>query len=59
MNVTGIVLTNPDRGLYPGQGLTKHDLAAYYDAIAPLMLPHVAERRGPRRPQWSRTGSVP
>ncbi len=44
MNVAGIVLTNADRVLYPDQGLTKHDLAAYYDAIAPLMLPHVADR---------------
>jgi bifunctional non-homologous end joining protein LigD len=44
MNVAGIVLTNADRVLYPEQGLTKHDLAAYYDAIAPLMLPHVAGR---------------
>jgi len=44
MNVAGIVLTNADRVLYPEQGLTKHDLAAYYDAIAPLMLPHVGGR---------------
>jgi bifunctional non-homologous end joining protein LigD len=44
MNVAGIVLTHADRILYPEQGLTKHDLAAYYEAIAPLMLPHLAGR---------------
>jgi bifunctional non-homologous end joining protein LigD len=44
MNVAGVVLSNPDRVLFPEQGLTKRDLAAYYEAIAPLMLPHVADR---------------
>jgi bifunctional non-homologous end joining protein LigD len=44
MRVAGVTLTNPDRVLYPEQGITKHELAAYYEAIAPLMLPHVAGR---------------
>jgi bifunctional non-homologous end joining protein LigD len=44
MNVAGIVLSNADRVLYPDRGLTKLDLAHYYEAIAPLMLPHVADR---------------
>ncbi|HEU5219353.1 MAG TPA: DNA ligase D, partial [Gemmatimonadales bacterium] len=44
MNVAGIVLTHADRVLYPDRGLTKQDLARYYETIAPLMLPHVAER---------------
>jgi bifunctional non-homologous end joining protein LigD len=44
MQVAGIGLSNADRVLYPGQGLTKLDLAAYYEAIAPWMLPHVAGR---------------
>ena len=44
MQVAGITLSNADRVLYPGQGLTKLDLAAYYEAIAPWMLPHVAGR---------------
>jgi len=44
MQVAGITLSNPDRVLYPEQGLTKQDLAAYYNAIAPWMLPHVEGR---------------
>ncbi|HEV8600314.1 MAG TPA: non-homologous end-joining DNA ligase [Gemmatimonadales bacterium] len=44
MKVAGIELSNPDRVLYPEQGLTKQDLALYYEAIAPWMLPHVAGR---------------
>ena len=44
MQIAGIALSNADRVLYPGQGLTKLDLAAYYEAISPWMLPHVAGR---------------
>ncbi|HEV8613242.1 MAG TPA: non-homologous end-joining DNA ligase [Gemmatimonadales bacterium] len=44
MNIAGIELSNPDRVLFPEQGLTKRDVAQYYDAIASWMLPHVAAR---------------
>ncbi len=37
-------LTHPDRVIFPGQGLTKRDLAEYYAAIAPQILPHIANR---------------
>lgn len=37
-------LTNPDKILYPEVGITKRDLALYYAAVAPWMLPHVANR---------------
>ena len=40
----GITLTNPDRVLYPDIGLTKLDLARYYQAVAPLMLPYAVNR---------------
>jgi len=40
----GVRLTHPDRVLFPSQGLSKRDLAAYYEAVADLMLPHVAKR---------------
>ncbi len=40
----GVRLTHPDRVLFPGQGLSKGDLAAYYEAVAKLMLPHIANR---------------
>jgi bifunctional non-homologous end joining protein LigD len=42
--VEGVRLTSPDKILYPEQGITKGELAAYYQAIAPWMLPHVARR---------------
>ena len=30
--------------LFPDDGITKGELAAYYDAVAPLMLPHLRRR---------------
>ncbi|WP_316356590.1 DNA ligase D [Devosia sp.] len=40
----GIRLTSPDRVVYPGQGVTKADLVAYYAAVAERMLPYVEKR---------------
>jgi bifunctional non-homologous end joining protein LigD len=40
----GVRLTHPGRVLFPGQGLSKGDLAAYYETVAELMLPHIASR---------------
>jgi bifunctional non-homologous end joining protein LigD len=40
----GIKITNPDRVIYPGDGLTKGDLADYYAAIEALMLADMARR---------------
>lgn len=37
-------LTHPDRVLWPGAGLTKADLAAYWQTMADLALPHIAGR---------------
>jgi bifunctional non-homologous end joining protein LigD len=42
--VEGVRLSNPDKVLYPEQGITKLELAEYYVAIADHMLPHVAQR---------------
>ena len=39
-----IEITHPDRVLFPRAGVTKADLARYYAAIAPVMVPHVRER---------------
>ena len=36
---------NPDKVLFPADGITKADLAAYYEAVAPAMVPHVATGR--------------
>jgi bifunctional non-homologous end joining protein LigD len=37
-------LTNPDRVLFPDDGITKGDLFAYYDAVAPVLVPHLRGR---------------
>ena len=37
-------LTNPDRVLFPGYGVTKGDLAEYYAAIGPALVPHLRNR---------------
>jgi len=38
------VITHPDKILFPSDGITKGDLAAYYDAIAPAIVPHLRRR---------------
>src|SRR5262249_13718306 len=38
------VLTHPEKVLFPEDGITKGELAAYYEAIAPLMVPHISGR---------------
>ncbi|HET6327935.1 MAG TPA: non-homologous end-joining DNA ligase [Planctomycetaceae bacterium] len=40
----GVRLTHPDRVVYPDVGITKRDVAEYFVAVAPWMLPHVAGR---------------
>ena len=39
-----VVISHPDKVLFPDDGITKGELAAYYDAIAPVMLPHIRMR---------------
>ena len=38
------MISHPDKLLFPADGISKGELAAYYDAVAPLMLPHLAGR---------------
>jgi bifunctional non-homologous end joining protein LigD len=38
------VITHPEKVLFPDDGLTKGDLAAYYEAVAAAMLPHIRNR---------------
>jgi len=38
------VITHPEKVLFPDDGITKGEVAAYYEAIAPLMLPHMRGR---------------
>lgn len=42
--VAGVTITNPDRVIFPGPGVTKGELAEYYAAAAPLMLAHCGNR---------------
>jgi bifunctional non-homologous end joining protein LigD len=41
---TRVTLTHPDRLLYPRDGLTKQDLADYYEAVATPLLQALADR---------------
>ena len=38
------VITHPEKVLFPDDGITKGDLAAYYEAMAPVILPHLRGR---------------
>ena len=39
-----IRFSNSDKVLFPADGITKEDLARYYAAVAPAMVPHVKDR---------------
>ena len=38
------MITHPEKVMFPDDGITKGDLAAYYEAVAPIMVPHVRGR---------------
>jgi bifunctional non-homologous end joining protein LigD len=42
--VAGVRLSHPDRVIYPDSGLTKRDIARYYERVEPWILPHVQGR---------------
>jgi len=44
VEVAGVSVSNPDRVLYEEAGITKLDLAGYYESIADWMLPHIENR---------------
>lgn len=39
-----VQVSNPDKVMFPDTGLTKRDLVAHYERVAPTMLPHLAGR---------------
>ncbi|WP_230480687.1 DNA ligase D [Sphingomonas sp. Leaf21] len=41
---TSVAITHPDRVVFPDSDITKGELAGYYAAVAPIMLPHVGQR---------------
>jgi bifunctional non-homologous end joining protein LigD len=42
--IAGVTISHPDRMLFPEQGVTKRDLAKYYDTVADYILPHIVGR---------------
>jgi bifunctional non-homologous end joining protein LigD len=42
--VNEVKLSSPDRVLFPDDGITKGDLFAYYEQIAPVLVPHLRDR---------------
>jgi DNA ligase D-like protein (predicted polymerase) len=38
------MITHPEKVLFPDSGITKGELAAYYEMIAPVMVPHMRAR---------------
>src|SRR5207247_7701515 len=38
------VITHPGKVLFPDDGITKGELAAYYESVAPIMVPHIRGR---------------
>ncbi len=40
----GVVISHPEKVMFPDDGITKGELAAYYEAVAPLMVPHIDGR---------------
>ena len=43
-SVAGVRISHPDRLIYPDLGISKIELARYYEAIADWIVPHVAGR---------------
>jgi bifunctional non-homologous end joining protein LigD len=41
---TKAAISHPDKVLFPEDGITKGELAEYYESIAPIMLPHIHAR---------------
>lgn len=44
IGASSVRLSNPNKKLWPDDGVTKRDLGAYYEAMAERMLPFVAKR---------------
>jgi bifunctional non-homologous end joining protein LigD len=44
IQIAGVRLTHPDKQLYREEHVAKRDLALYYEAVAPRMLPHISRR---------------
>jgi bifunctional non-homologous end joining protein LigD len=43
-SLASTMISHPEKVLFPDDGITKGELAAYYETVAPFMLPHVLDR---------------
>lgn len=55
------MITHPEKVLFPEDGITKRELASYYEAVASVMVPHIRRHaRGTRSsPARSARGRLP
>ncbi|MGE5793619.1 MAG: non-homologous end-joining DNA ligase [Bacteroidota bacterium] len=44
VRVAGVTISHPERPVWPDEGITKADLARYYESVGRWLLPHVADR---------------
>jgi bifunctional non-homologous end joining protein LigD len=42
--VSEVAISHPEKIMFPDDGITKGELAAYYELVAPVMLPHMQGR---------------
>ena len=42
--MSAVTITHPDKVMFPDDGITKGELAGYYEMVAPVMLPHITGR---------------
>lgn len=42
--MSDVAITHPEKVMFPESGITKGELASYYERVAPVMLPHLAGR---------------
>src|SRR4030095_10240801 len=43
-NVAGIAISHPDKLYFPDESITKTEIAAYYERMAPWIVPHTKDR---------------
>ena len=42
--MSDVAITHPEKVMFPDDGITKGELASYYELVAPIMLPHMIGR---------------
>lgn len=52
------MITHPEKVMFPEDGITKGDLAKYYESVAGVMLPHLRGRPLTNSPNRARSIST-